>query len=77
MSDWQPIDTAPTDGRVIKLRNVRMREGDWWVYGYYGDYKGQPEWVSRLTPMSNGVPFPAGQLVIPDEWAPAEDPHHD
>ena len=58
MSGWQPIITAPRDGRVVKLK-VNGR----WRLGRYGTHGTVPGWLS-----AQGSP---GEIMWPQpsEWA--------
>ena len=69
MSEWQPIETAPKDGRtIIVFRNIH----GWNVlgYAYWVDVRGIDGWVS------NGFSDPPGNLGLghPTHWMPLPTP---
>jgi hypothetical protein len=76
MADWQPITTAPFQ-TVIEVRNEQMRGRTVLATrGYTHNGMVHPDstfCTSVFTPDPNGMfPTPAGQLVCPTEWRPAQ-----
>jgi hypothetical protein len=60
---WQPIDTAPKDGTVIRVKNDQMDEP---VDAAWGKYR------SRATGQTyDQFVTLGGALVIPTHWQPA------
>ena len=70
MTDWQPIETAPKDGRKIFVAREMPPFG--WVLGwsYWEDVKGISGWISH------GFQDPPGNLGLaaPTHWAPFLEP---
>jgi len=69
VSEWQPISTAPKDGRVIIV--FRKIHG-WNVlgYAYWESVRGIDGWIS------NGFSDPPGNLGLahPTHWCPLPPP---
>lgn len=71
--NWNPIDTAPKDGTVIRVRNPMIAK---WETPYvdvkWGNHQGilgnkvTKQWI--LVKDYCFLPLRAGTLVIPDEW---------
>jgi hypothetical protein len=67
MMDWQPIETAPTDGSIIlatwadtwpehpHVEGMYYDAGEWF-YSYDGDGNGRPptHWCPITSPLSKG-----------------------
>lgn len=71
---WQSIESAPKDGTVIWLRNQCMDKpvrGHWGEATWFGICPAIA-WVSDFTSFDEFTWFPAGRLVVPDEWKPVE-----
>ena len=67
---WHPIETAPY-GKTILVRNKIMNKPVRATRGYVHNGAVHPDqtfFTSEYTP-DKYFPFPAGQLVCPDEWA--------
>jgi hypothetical protein len=69
MTDWQPIETAPKDGRSIllwaRLRANPPESSDHFeLVGYYHQASGVERWKSRETDKD----------LVPDCWAPIPKP---
>lgn len=59
MAEWQPIETAPKDGSVIRIRPS------------YGLPEMQGQW-QRYACGREGFAFIAGHNVDPTHWKPAQ-----
>jgi hypothetical protein len=63
VSEWQPIETAPKDGRLLRLRGRRLADPDYIspiiVMGHY-DSGGRTE----------GWETESGAWFVPAEWQP-------
>lgn len=60
MEEWQPIETAPHDGRVVRVRyyqyapyHARWENGAWKVIEYFGPSR-PTHWLSPNDPPYQG-----------------------
>ncbi|SRR5579859_3623380 len=72
--NWKPINTAPFQ-QVVWVRNPQMKEPVKATRGYRTEAGVHPDDTFFTSVFTNDkfFPFPSGQLVIPTEWAEADD----
>jgi hypothetical protein len=71
MSEWQPIETAPKDGRLVRLRNAEYYRPDLlWEWR-----KGRRQWETvHFTPMRKVRAKWNDAHGGPTEWMPLPPP---
>ena len=70
MTGWQPIDTAPRDGRNILLRSERGVTYGGWISAWnrnedYSDYEGWWSVDCSEEPFSHWMPVPEFEEATP------------
>lgn len=71
MSEWQPIETAPTDGQTITVAWMPggMVAFAWWEGEHEYEESHREGWYGRLPAIAHRV-----KIVTPAYWMPLPEP---